>query len=205
MDMSFFHVYVQAFVCTSFSFLWGIYLGAESLHLIETLCWAMWGTTRLFSKAAALFSSLPAVHRGPISPNPCQHLYWSDFLILELSVVKSGISLWFRFASPWWLMMMSIFSHADCAVLGHFSRVWFFTTLWTVACRLLCPWDSPYKNTGVGCHSLLQGICPIEGWNWCLLSLHWQVGYLPLVPPGKTHVLIGPLHIVFGLPWWLRG
>ena len=37
MDTSFFHVYVQAFVCTSFSFLWGIYLGAESLHLIETL------------------------------------------------------------------------------------------------------------------------------------------------------------------------
>ena len=23
--------------------------------------------------------------------------------------------------------------------------------------RLLCPWDSPDKNTGVGCHSLLQG------------------------------------------------
>ena len=24
--------------------------------------------------------------------------------------------------------------------------------------RLLCPWDSPGKNTGVGCHPLLQGI-----------------------------------------------
>ena len=24
--------------------------------------------------------------------------------------------------------------------------------------RLLCPWDSPGKNTGVGCHALLQGI-----------------------------------------------
>ena len=24
--------------------------------------------------------------------------------------------------------------------------------------RLLCPWDSPGKNTGMGCHSLLQGI-----------------------------------------------
>ena len=24
--------------------------------------------------------------------------------------------------------------------------------------RLLCPWNSPGKNTGVGCHSLLQGI-----------------------------------------------
>ena len=24
--------------------------------------------------------------------------------------------------------------------------------------RLLCPWDSPGKNIGVGCHALLQGI-----------------------------------------------
>ena len=24
--------------------------------------------------------------------------------------------------------------------------------------RLLCPWDSPGKNTGMGCHALLQGI-----------------------------------------------
>ena len=27
----------------------------------------------------------------------------------------------------------------------------------------LCPWDSPGKNTGVGCHSLLQGIFPTQG------------------------------------------
>ena len=26
--------------------------------------------------------------------------------------------------------------------------------------RLLCPWDSPSKNIGVGCHTLLQGIFP---------------------------------------------
>ena len=24
--------------------------------------------------------------------------------------------------------------------------------------RLLCPWDSPGKNTGEGCHALLQGM-----------------------------------------------
>ena len=28
--------------------------------------------------------------------------------------------------------------------------------------RLLCPWDSPGKNTGVGCHALLQGIFPTQ-------------------------------------------
>ena len=27
----------------------------------------------------------------------------------------------------------------------------------------LCPWDSRGKNTGVGCHALLQGIFPTPG------------------------------------------
>ena len=31
--------------------------------------------------------------------------------------------------------------------------------------RLLCPWDSPGKNTGVHCHALLQGIFPTQGSN----------------------------------------
>ena len=35
--------------------------------------------------------------------------------------------------------------------------------------RLLCPWDSPGKKTGVGCHALLQGIFPTWGLNPGLL------------------------------------
>ena len=31
--------------------------------------------------------------------------------------------------------------------------------------RLFSPWDSPGKNTGVGCHFLLQGISPTQGLN----------------------------------------
>ena len=31
--------------------------------------------------------------------------------------------------------------------------------------RLLCPWDSPGKKTGVGCHAFLQGIFPTQGLN----------------------------------------
>ena len=50
--------------------------------------------------------------------------------------------------------------------------------------RLLCPWDSPSKNTGVGCHAVFQGNFPIQGSNLHLLCLlHWQVGSLP--PLGK--------------------
>ena len=52
--------------------------------------------------------------------------------------------------------------------------------------RLLCPWGSPGKNTGVGCHFLLQRIFPTQGSNPHLLGLlHWQAGSLPLAPPGK--------------------
>ena len=35
--------------------------------------------------------------------------------------------------------------------------------------RLLCPWDSPGKDTGVGCYSLLQGIFLTQGLNPGLL------------------------------------
>ena len=41
--------------------------------------------------------------------------------------------------------------------------------------RLPCPWDSPDKNTGVGCHFLLQGEFPTHGWNPRLL--HWREGW----------------------------
>ena len=43
--------------------------------------------------------------------------------------------------------------------------------------RFYCPWDSPGKNTGVGCCVLLQGKFPSQGSNLHLLYLlHWQAG-----------------------------
>ena len=51
--------------------------------------------------------------------------------------------------------------------------------------RLFCPWDSPGKDTGAGCHFLLQGIFLTQGSNPGLLCLlHGHAGSLPLVPPG---------------------
>ena len=49
--------------------------------------------------------------------------------------------------------------------------------------KLVCPWTSPGKNTGVGCHFLLQGIFPTQRSN--LHLLHWQADSLPLALPGK--------------------
>ena len=52
--------------------------------------------------------------------------------------------------------------------------------------QLLCPWDFPGKNTGVGCHALFQGIFLTQALKPHLLHLlHWQAGSLPLVPPGQ--------------------
>ena len=60
--------------------------------------------------------------------------------------------------------------------------------LWTP--RLLCPWNFPGKNMGVGCHFLLQGIFPPQGSNPHLLRLlHWQVDSLPLVTPRCANFL----------------
>ena len=64
------------------------------------------------------------------------------------------------------------------------SLVQLFANL--VSANLLCPWDSPGKNTGVGCHSLLQGIFLTQGSNLCLLNLfHCQVDSLPLCHLGR--------------------
>ena len=46
-----------------------------------------------------------------------------------------------------------------------------------------CPWDSPGKNTAVGCHAFLQGIFPTQGCSLCLLR--GQADSLLSEPPGK--------------------
>ena len=56
--------------------------------------------------------------------------------------------------------------------------------LWLIT--ILCPWDSPGKNTGVGCYDLLQRIFPTQESNpvsvmstcVCYVYLHWQAGSL---------------------------
>ena len=50
--------------------------------------------------------------------------------------------------------------------------------------------DSPGKNTGLGCHALLQGICPIQGSNTHLLCLLLSAEVLIMV---FTGALINPL------------
>ena len=51
--------------------------------------------------------------------------------------------------------------------------------------RLLGPWDFPGKNTGMGCHFLLQGIFLTQGLN---LSPALAGGFFTIVPPEKPNI-----------------
>ena len=55
--------------------------------------------------------------------------------------------------------------------------------------RLLCPWDFPGKNTGVGCHFLLQGSLP-DPWikPASPVSPAWAGKFFTTEPPGKHYI-----------------
>ena len=59
--------------------------------------------------------------------------------------------------------------------------------------RLLCPWDSPGKNTGVGCHAFLQWIFSTQGLN---LSLqHRQAAFFTTSATWETPALYSYIHL----------
>ena len=67
-------------------------------------------------------------------------------------------------------------------MLSRFSCVKLFVT-YGGGCqdRILCPWDSPGKNTGVGCSAFLQGIFLTQELNPLLQHLlHWRQALYPL-------------------------
>ena len=75
-------------------------------------------------------------------------------------------------------------------MLGRFHCVRFFVTLWTVAHQTPLSWDSPGKNTGVGCHALPQGIFPPQRSNPRLMSPALAGGFFATweAPAKNTYV-----------------
>ena len=70
-----------------------------------------------------------------------------------------------------------------CLVLG---RVWLFVTLWIVARQAPLSIGFPRRECWSGLPFPSLGDLLTQGLKLCPLSLlHWQVGSLPLVPPGK--------------------
>ena len=120
--------------------------------------------------------------------------------------------LWWTALSQLWFCQEPNFSHT---LIQSREDSWPHWATWPCVCQVAlvvsdslqcyglysvpgsCLWDSPGKNTEVGCHILLQGIFPTQESNLRLLCLlHWQAGSLPLAPPGKPSC---PLALV-GLP-----
>ena len=76
-------------------------------------------------------------------------------------------------------------------------------TPWTISCQApLCPWDSPGKNTGVGCHVLLQRIFPDSGVD--PMSPVWQEDSLTLSHLGSRRVITGGLKVYYSLSQGFR-
>ena len=89
--------------------------------------------------SATLFLSFPA------HPPRCHlsRIFYDTIKTIELGLVISPFS--FLISRIKLLLLLS-----------HLSCVWLCATPQMAATRLVYPWDSPGKNTGVGCYFLLQ-------------------------------------------------
>ena len=83
------------------------------------------------------------------------------------------------------------------------SCVQLFATHGLEPTKLLHPWDSPGKNTGVGCHFLLQGIFLTQGSNPGLP--HCRQTLIISAPPGKPlwelNVIVFPEWFMLTFSW----
>ena len=76
-------------------------------------------------------------------------LYPGQFSWLECT-------LYFHTSEPYPFSGLAHIEPAAAKLLSRFSHVRLCATPWTAAHQASRPWDSPGKNTGVGCHFLLQ-------------------------------------------------
>ena len=101
-----------------------------------------------------LSSSSPTVITFPIINHPHQSstsVIVHHYIDMQLSSKVHSLYTWYC---------------TVCVFVQLPSCVQLFVTPWTVQpIRCLCSWNSPGKNTGVGCHALLQGIFPTQGSN----------------------------------------
>ena len=77
-----------------------------------------------------------------------------------------------------------------------------FATLWTEPARLLCPWDSSDKNSGVGCLAHYQGSSWTKDRTTAFFVSCTAGGSLPLVSPGKPWVWFLKFKFCLDLKIW---
>ena len=88
-----------------------------------------------------------------------------------------------------------------------------FVTPWTVAHQAPLSMDFLGKNTGIGCHFLLQVIFQTQGLNLCPLhcsQILYHGSLPPALPPPPTHTIgypsaTGEDYLGMELPWQIWG
>ena len=101
-------------------------------------------------------------------------LIWIDHMIkCKKSIWQNSTSIYDK-NSP-------LLSVCVCVLV---SQSCLFATPWTVALR---PWDSPGKNTGVGCHFLLHNVC-VEGIYFNIMKSIYKLMGFPGSSNGKETV-----------------
>ena len=148
---------------------------------------------------------------------------WQSQISEGSLLTQSVPPYWAALASPLAQSLLEILSPTVVLVVQWLSGVQLLQPHGLQPDRLLCPWDSLGKNTGVGCHSLLQGIFPTQesnpGLPHCrqiLYQLNYKRSPRPYLKPEEGNG--NPLHysclgtpmgredwqaIVHGLPEWL--
>ena len=93
------------------------------------------------------------------------------FILVRTAIIKKSPERVWRDRSPFTLLVGKPIGTATMdrnmcvCVLSCFNCVWLCMIVGLHPARLLCPWDSLGKNTGVGSHSLFQGIFLTQGLN----------------------------------------
>ena len=96
-------------------------------------------------------------------------------------IIRTGLAVLCRHIMWHWLWILGAVEETWTQCLHKCSVAQSYLTLWPPGLQLaslLCPWDFPGKNTGGGCHFLLQGIFLTQGWNPHLTWEDWTQ-YLP--------------------------
>ena len=112
------------------------------------------------------------------------NIHWTPWPGPVLPAVKEKLEVYARCqlnATYQWEIIMEIYIYTHMCM--HAKSLHLCPALWKphglYPTRLLCPWDSPGKNSGVGCHALLQRTFLTQGLNLRLSPLHllhWQEG-----------------------------
>ena len=155
-------------------------LGREAWRVALVCPWVLWRgrrTNEMADPCPGVLSFQTSLNSITKASNPALDISPSAH---KLSMVSTHLQ--------WRVSTSNQGESSKCSMVKHYSfpsvrlRVGMFScfatshSLWPHGLwptRLLCAWDSPGKNTRVGCHGLLQGIFPTQGSNPCLLYYRW--------------------------------